>query len=144
MRSLGHCDTAPPSPSGSASAHPKNVPTSSYVSEPVRNLHCTMQVAPSVTSTPVSERGFAESPRGVLPQILERLWAGRQATRKQMASEPDQFVCKLLNAKQLAQKARFFFAFFDVSFCIFSCKDSDYYADRYCALMPVISVLFLL
>lgn len=54
---------------------------------------------------------FAESPRGVLPQILEKLWAGRQATRKQMASEPDQFVCKLLNAKQLAQKARSCFSF---------------------------------
>ena len=49
---------------------------------------------------------FAESPRGVLPQILEKLWSGRKATRKKMASEPDEFVCKLLNAKQLAQKAR--------------------------------------
>ena len=52
---------------------------------------------------------FAESPRGVLPQILEKLWSGRKATRKKMASEPDEFVCKLLNAKQLAQKARFWF-----------------------------------
>lgn len=47
---------------------------------------------------------FAESPRGVLPQILEKLWSGRKATRKKMASEPDEFVRKLLNAKQLAQK----------------------------------------
>ena len=54
---------------------------------------------------------FAESPRGVLPQILEKLWSGRKATRKKMASEPDEFVCKLLNAKQLAQKARFCFSF---------------------------------
>ena len=64
---------------------------------------------------------FAESPRGVLPQILEKLWAGRQATRKQMAKEPDEFVQKLLNAKQLAQKAskkRFFFRF---SFILFFC-----------------------
>ena len=55
---------------------------------------------------------FAESPRGVLPQILEKLWSGRKATRKKMASEPDEFVCKLLNAKQLAQKARFWFFIF--------------------------------
>jgi DNA polymerase delta subunit 1 len=58
---------------------------------------------------------FAESPRGVLPQILEKLWSGRKATRKLMATEPDEFVRKLLNAKQLAQKARFlrfFFRFF--------------------------------
>ena len=54
---------------------------------------------------------FAESPRGVLPQILEKLWSGRKATRKKMASEPDEFVYKLLNAKQLAQKARFCFSF---------------------------------
>lgn len=62
---------------------------------------------------------FAESPRGVLPQILEKLWAGRQATRKRMATETDGFVYKLLNAKQLAQKARkknFFLRF------IFLCK----------------------
>jgi DNA polymerase elongation subunit (family B) len=52
---------------------------------------------------------FAESPRGVLPQILEKLWTGRKATRKLMATEPDEFVRKLLNAKQLAQKARLFF-----------------------------------
>lgn len=54
---------------------------------------------------------FAESPRGVLPQILEKLWSGRKATRKLMASEPDEFVRKLLNAKQLAQKARACFSF---------------------------------
>jgi DNA polymerase elongation subunit (family B) len=57
---------------------------------------------------------FAESPRGVLPQILEKLWSGRKATRKLMATEPDEFLYKLLNAKQLAQKARFCF-----SFCFF-------------------------
>jgi DNA polymerase elongation subunit (family B) len=56
---------------------------------------------------------FAESPRGVLPQILEKLWAGRKATRKLMATEPYEFVRKLLNAKQLAQKACFF------SFCFY-------------------------
>lgn len=55
---------------------------------------------------------FAESPRGVLPQILEKLWSGRKATRKLMASEPDEFVRKLLNAKQLAQKARLYFFIF--------------------------------
>jgi DNA polymerase elongation subunit (family B) len=51
---------------------------------------------------------FAESPRGVLPRILEKLWSGRKATRKLMATEPDEFLYKLLNAKQLAQKARVF------------------------------------
>jgi hypothetical protein len=63
---------------------------------------------------------FAESPRGVLPQILEKLWAGRQATRKRMATETDGFVYKLLNAKQLAQKASFCFAF--CFHFIFLCK----------------------
>lgn len=58
---------------------------------------------------------FAESPRGVLPQILEKLWAGRQATRKRMATETDGFVYKLLNAKQLAQKASNFLRFI---FCV--------------------------
>jgi DNA polymerase elongation subunit (family B) len=68
---------------------------------------------------------FAESPRGVLPQILEKLWAGRQATRKLMSTEPDAFVYKLLNAKQLAQKARF--SFYVLLFFIFSCKDPHRY-----------------
>jgi DNA polymerase delta subunit 1 len=71
---------------------------------------------------------FAESPRGVLPQILEKLWSGRKATRKLMATEPDEFVRKLLNAKQLAQKARFCFSF---CFFYFFRKDSHYCADRY-------------
>lgn len=72
---------------------------------------------------------FAESPRGVLPQILEKLWSGRKATRKLMATEPDEFVRKLLNAKQLAQKACFFFVFF--AFIYFFRKDSHYCAGRY-------------
>jgi len=67
---------------------------------------------------------FAESPRGVLPQILEKLWSGRKATRKLMATEPDEFVRKILNAKQLAQKACFF-AF--IYFLFFSCKDPHRY-----------------
>jgi DNA polymerase delta subunit 1 len=42
--------------------------------------------------------------KGLLPVILERLWKGRKATKKEMKSEKDPYRYKVLNGKQMAQK----------------------------------------
>lgn len=42
--------------------------------------------------------------KGILPEILEELWKGRKATKKQMKTEEDPFKKALLDGKQLSQK----------------------------------------
>ena len=47
---------------------------------------------------------FVQNIKGVLPDILERLWAERNATKREMKKYKGQFKAKVLNGKQLAIK----------------------------------------
>ena len=60
-------------------------------------------VQPPETESDGSVKGSAGH-KGLLPVILERLWNGRKATKREMKAEKDPYRYKVLNGKQMAQK----------------------------------------